>query len=317
VGQLSFYSADALPRALTDLEGLLCGPGQAEMFGRGSAARLTVVLGPEPEPEDDEEDGEEDDEGEDPPADDAPAAEPVADDADPVLDPAPDLDPDELAHLDLDPDEIAARLVRGGGFPDVQRQRGRHADNHAEPEPHGVSPHPGCGDPGVGRRRSRIARTPEPDHPLVTWRVRALCCALRVRGVPAEVGRTDDGRPEVRTAFRADLVDLARAWTCDGGRESGMKSVPDGFELDGPRLRLWVLAAGVLDGRAYTLGLDPDAPGSSDRLLTASRDAGLGATLAGAARTPVLRIVGRRRQGRLGELVGRPPRDLAEGVWPV
>ncbi|GAA4911201.1 hypothetical protein EV188_10364 [Actinomycetospora succinea] len=303
MGQLSFWSADALPRALTDLEGLLCGPGRAEIFGRGSAARLTVVLGPEPEPEPEEED---EDDGDAEASDDTPEPDPVPDD----LDPVPDIDPDELAHLDLDPHEIAALLGRAGGFPDTQRERGRRADI---PEHAGVSPERACGDPGVGRQRSRIARTAEADHPLVTWRVRALCCALRARGVPAEVGRAEDGRPEVRTAFRADLVDLARAWTCGGG----MKHVPDGFVLDGPRLRLWVLAAGALDGKAYTLGLDPDAPGSGDRLLTASRHAGLGATLAGAARTPVLRIVGRRRHGRLGELLGRPPRDLADGVWPV
>ncbi|MEJ2886455.1 hypothetical protein [Actinomycetospora aeridis] len=312
MGQLSFYSADARPRALTDLEGLLCGPGRAEIFGRGSAARLKIVLGPEPEPEDDEEDDE--DGGEDvadAPPDDTPGPAPEIHDPEPV----PALDPDELAHLDLDPDEIAALLGRAGGFPDTERQRGPHAGTHADPatgHDAGVSPQRACGDPGVRRQESRIARTAV-DDPLLTWRARALCCALRARGVPAEVGHTGDGRPEVRTAFRADLVDLAQAWTCGGG----MKTVPEEFELDGPRLRLWVLAAGTLDGRAYTLGLDPDAPGSRDRLLTASRDAGLGAILAGAARTPVLRIVGKRRHGRLGELVGRPPRDLADGVWPV
>ena len=315
MGQLSFYSADARPRALGDLEGLLCGPGRAEIFGRGSAARLTIVLGPEPAPEPEEDDSEEDEPREDQPEDGEPEVEPSPDDP---PDPAPDvedveLDPDELAFLDLDPDEIAARLARAGGFPDVGRERGPHADTHAGPEDAGVSPPGGTGDPGPGRRRRPIARTTEDDGPVVAWRVRALCCALRARGVPTEVGRTEDGRPELRTAFRADLVGLARAWTCGGG----MKHVPDGFELDGPRLRLWVLAAGALDGTAYTLGLDPDAPGSSDGLLTASRQAGLGATLAGAARSPVLRIVGRRRHGRLGELLGRPPRDLVDGVWPV
>jgi len=332
VGQLSFWSADARPRALGDLEGLLCGPGRAEIFGRGSAARLTVVVGPEPEPEPEED--EEGDAAVEPETVDTPepVAEPDPDAEDP--EPVPDVDPDELAFLDLDPDEIAARLGllagpkrRADGVPDVERQYvasraaapaslraagGHDADTHADPEL-GVSPPRGCGDPGVQRQQRRIARTTQADDPLVTWRVRALCCALRARGVPAEVGRAQDGRPEVRTAFRADLVDLARAWTCGGG----MKHVPDGFELDGPRLRLWVLAAGALDGTAYTLGLDPDAPGSSDRLLTASRHAGLGATLAGAERAPVLRIVGKRRHGRLGELLGRPPRDLADGVWPV
>ena len=64
MGQLSFWSADARPRALGDLEGLLCGPGRAELFGRGSLARLIVVLGPPPEPEPEEdEDGDEDGDG--------------------------------------------------------------------------------------------------------------------------------------------------------------------------------------------------------------------------------------------------------------
>ena len=48
MGQLSFYSADARPRAVGDLEGLLCAGGQVTLFGRGTSARLTVVLGPPP-----------------------------------------------------------------------------------------------------------------------------------------------------------------------------------------------------------------------------------------------------------------------------
>jgi hypothetical protein len=78
-----------------------------------------------------------------------------------------------------------------------------------------------------------------------------------------------------------------------------------------------VLAAGAHDGRAYTLGLDPEARTVDERLLTASRHLGLGARLVSNARAPALRIVGARRQGRLGELVGRPPREIADGVWPV
>ncbi|MHC1563466.1 hypothetical protein ACR9E3_31305 [Actinomycetospora sp. C-140] len=287
MGQLSFWSADARPRALGDLEGLLCGPGRAELFGSGRAARLTIVLGaPPPEP-DDEPEGDNDG---------AEVEEPDIDDAqvdDTPVDHAPALDPEELAFLDLDPDEIAARLApraappsRAGGFPDVERQRGRHADNLA---------------------------SHHPEDPVSTWRAEAVCCALRARGVPAEVGRAEDGRHQVSTAFRTDLADLARAWTCG----AGTKTVPSGFELDGPRLRLWVLAAGAHAGRGYTLGLDPEARTLDDRLLTASRHLGLGARLVRHGRTPALRIVGARRQGRLGELVGRPPRRLADGVWPV
>ncbi|WP_433785196.1 hypothetical protein ACQPX6_02540 [Actinomycetospora sp. CA-101289] len=293
MGQLSFWSADARPRGLDDLEGLLCGPGYAELFGRGSAARLVIVLGAEPEPEPEGELESEEESVEDEPEElEAPLA----------IEAAPDLDPDDLAFLDLDPDELAARLglapslapaavspPRAGGFPGVERQRGPHAGTQA------------------------TTTHAKPDDPVARWRARAVCCALRVRGVPAEVGCAGDGRPEVRTAFRSDLVDLARRWTTP----DGMKAVPEGFELDGPRLGLWVLAAGAHEGRAYTLGLDPGARDLDEVLLTASRRAGLGAALAGPGRPPALRVVGTRRQRRLGELVGRPPRDLTDGVWPV
>ncbi len=45
---MSFYSADALPRAITDLEGVLCAGGVLTLFGRGTAARLAIVLGAPP-----------------------------------------------------------------------------------------------------------------------------------------------------------------------------------------------------------------------------------------------------------------------------
>ncbi|MDD7920854.1 hypothetical protein [Actinomycetospora callitridis] len=303
MGQLSFWSADARPRALGDLEGLLCGPGRAELFGRGSLARLIVVLGPPPEPEPEDAEEVEDEEPDASPAStlalnarnatSSPArhAEP-GDGADEDDDQAPDMNLDDLAFLDLDPDELAARL---GHTP---------ASRLPEPDPEPRE----SGFPGVECKRGRRACTDPPD-PALTWRAHAVRCALRARGVPAEIGRTEDGRPEVRTAFRADLVDLARAWTAG----DGMKKVPAEFELDGPRLRLWVLAAGVHDGRAYTLGLDPEDRGTDGDLLTASRHLGLGASL----HPPALRIIGARRQRRLGELVGRPPGELIDGIWPV
>ena len=124
--------------------------------------------------------------------------------------------------------------------------------------------------------------------------------------------RLPDGRPVVRSAYRADLVPLAAAWRLpDGG-----VAVPPDLELDGPRLRLWVLAAGRRRGRAYTLGLDPHARATHEPLLTACQRAGLGATLAGDEDDPVVEIVGQRRQRRLAELVGDRPRTLVEGVWP-
>ena len=42
--QLSFFSAEARHPRVADLAGMLCGPGQAVGFGRGTAARLSVVV---------------------------------------------------------------------------------------------------------------------------------------------------------------------------------------------------------------------------------------------------------------------------------
>ena len=130
--------------------------------------------------------------------------------------------------------------------------------------------------------------------------------------MPADVKRFPDGRPVVRSAYRADLVGLAAAWR----RPGGALAVPPDLVLDGPRLRLWVLAAGSRRGRAYTLGLDPHARATHEPLLTACQRAGLGATLAGNEDEPVVAIVGQRRQRRLAELVGGRPRTLVDGVWP-
>ena len=219
MGQLSFYSADAHPRAVTDLEGVLCAQGQVLRFGRGSTARLGITLGTAATPE-----------------------------ADP-----------------------------------------EHADDPEHPD------------------------DPEPD-PLVAWRAHALRCAFHTRGVDAEVRPEPDGTVGVRSAFRADLVALARRW---GG---GTKAVPADLELDGPRLRLWVLAAGRRDRRAYVLGLDPLAPSTHEPLRAAAARAGLDTTLDPttdpAADAPVLRLTGVRRLRRLAELVGDPPRHLIDEVWP-
>ena len=202
MGQLSFYSADAHARALSDLEGVLCAPGRISLFGRGGAARLAISVGS-------------------PPAD------------------------------------------------------------------------------------------PEVPDPLATWRARALRCAFRARGVDAGITHTPDGRPVVGSAFRADLVPLATAWS-----DGGSKVLPPDLELDGPRLRLWVLAAGRLDGRAYVLGLDPQAPDTHEDLLRASRRAGLGADPGDDAAAPTLRVTGVRRIRRLAELVGARPPSAHDEVWP-
>ena len=284
---MSFYSADALPRAITDLEGVLCAGGGMSLFGRGTAARLTIVLGsPPPPPESEEEPADEDEAP-------APDDEPV-----PVVrapsapDPTPEPRTWEEGVDEIYDDDLP---VRDDGPPPDTEPAPTHREGRIEPlRPLEGSPHAGVG-----------AQDPETE-----WRAHALCCAFRGRGVPAEVDRLPDGRPVVRSAYRADLLPLARHWHTDP------KHVPDPLQLDGPRLRLWVLAGGRWTGRAYTLGLDPLAPSTHEPLLTACQRAGLGATLAGGSGEPVVRIVGRARQRRLAELVGDRPRHLHDGVWP-
>ncbi|MEJ2869540.1 hypothetical protein WCD74_17320 [Actinomycetospora sp. OC33-EN08] len=285
MGQMSFYSADALPRAITDLEGVLCAGGEMSLFGRGTAARLTIVLGaPPPEPEDLPDD-------EPVPVEPAPS---VPDEPVPV-EPAPSV-PDEPPPP---PTVLVDQRTWEEGVDEIPdddlpvRDDGPPADAEPGPPPPAPAPEP-----------------PSVTDPEAEWRAHALCCAFRGRGVPAEVERAPDGRPVVRSAFRADLLPLAQQWHTEA------KHAPDALHLDGPRLRLWVLAAGRWSGRAYTLGLDPSAPTTHEPLLTACQRAGLGATLAEDADAPVVRIVGRARQRRLAELVGGRPRALHDGVWP-
>lgn len=190
--QLSFFSADAWRPGVADLAGVLCGPGQAVGFGRGTAARLSVVLGEQ-------------------------------------------------------------------------------------------------------------------------WRARSLVAACAERGVEAQVGRCDDGRPVLRTAFRSDLTVLAGQWL-----RGAVKSVPDGFVPDGQALRLWALTSGQWVPGGYLLGLDPRAPETHQPLMTALARSCVPARLVGVrAGGPALRVTGRRRVGRLAELVGPLPDGVGERTWPL
>lgn len=191
MGQLSFFSAEARQPRIADLGGLLCGPGQAVSFGRGTAARVSVVV----------------------------------------------------------------------------------------------------------------------DEP---WRAHALAAVCGERGVDAQVTRTAEGRPLVRTPFRADLVPLATAWL-----RGAVKAVPQDFELDGAALRVWALAAGRRDRGAYLLGLDVHAPDTHEPLRGVLARAGLPAELLGPrGGGPALRVSGRRRLARLVELVGPAPTGPGEVDWP-
>lgn len=152
------------------------------------------------------------------------------------------------------------------------------------------------------------------------WRARALAEEFAARGVKAELSRTESGHPFVRTAFRSDLIGMARAWT-----RGAVKSVPAGLALDGPALRLWALAGGmrVVGGRSdgFLLGLDPGAPDTHDPLWRAVARAGLvpvsrgGSLLGTQGGGPAVRISGRKRLLRLIELVGDAPPGGNE-AWP-
>lgn len=149
------------------------------------------------------------------------------------------------------------------------------------------------------------------------WRAEAIADACGQRGVLVELADSDEGHPLVRTAFRADLIKLATAWT-----KGAVKAVPPGLTLTGSMLRLWAMAAGDLvdDGRfgSYVLWLDPRAPDTHEPLAGALARCGLApARPASRGSRPGLRISGRRRLARLAELVGSPPVPAAEQHWPA
>jgi hypothetical protein len=74
-----------------------------------------------------------------------------------------------------------------------------------------------------------------------------------------------------------------------------------------------VIAAGAMDG-AQAFVLRAADPREDDAVSSALAAAGLPVTVvAGGAG---YRIVGRRRIARLAELIGEPPRQVPEGVWP-
>jgi hypothetical protein len=147
------------------------------------------------------------------------------------------------------------------------------------------------------------------------WRAHALATAYTERGIGPELAESDEGHPLVRTAFRADLIGLANAWTM-----GAVKAVPPGLALDGACLRLWALAFGrwLDSGSGYLLGLDPRAEDTHEPLALALTRIGLPVHVLGVrGGGPGLRVTGRRRIGRLVELVGEPPITSAEPQWPT
>lgn len=148
------------------------------------------------------------------------------------------------------------------------------------------------------------------------WRAEAISDLIAECGLVADVGRSDEGRPLVRTAAVPELSALASQWT-----KGAVKFMPPGWVPGSRELRAWVLAAGrpEAEGQRYLLGLDPHAPETHAPLAQALMRAGIAPTLIGTrGSAPALRITGRRRLLRLVENVGdAPENEDARTSWPT
>ncbi|WP_305093699.1 hypothetical protein [Prescottella sp. R16] len=147
------------------------------------------------------------------------------------------------------------------------------------------------------------------------WRADAIVELVRAAGIVAEVSRSEEGRPLVRTAYVPELAELAARWT-----RGAVKSVPSGWIPDSRQQRAWMLASGrvEVDGQRYLLGLDPHAPDTYPVLAQSLMRAGVAPTIVGVhGSAPGLRISGRRRLMHLAENIGQPPDDPdARRNWP-
>lgn len=145
------------------------------------------------------------------------------------------------------------------------------------------------------------------------WRAAALADMIVAVGLKAEITRTEEGSPLVRTEVDPRLLEMAADWT-----RGAVKTVPPQW-LPGPReLRAWTLAAGAPEADRYLLGLDPHAPDTHSPLAAALMRVGIAPTLIGTRGVrPALRISGRRRLLRLVENVGESPAGAeASAGWP-
>jgi hypothetical protein len=145
------------------------------------------------------------------------------------------------------------------------------------------------------------------------WRADVLAAAMAdLLGIEAETGPAELGLT-VRTPWLAELLPIADGWT-----HGAVKMPPPGWVLDGARLRWWCLAEGVAAPEMYTLHLGASDQQSWLAVGSALAIAGVPGVLVGPrADGPAYRIVGRRRLGRLVELVGDPPAGVPSTAWPT
>jgi len=144
------------------------------------------------------------------------------------------------------------------------------------------------------------------------WRVHVLVAELSRRGLTASwIGRVAE-RHGVRTSYSTRLAPLAAAWL-----RGTAKRPPPGFFLTGPRLRLWVAAAGEPEPAGFVLRLGADDEPCWEPVGAALAAVGLPAVLLEpGAGGPAYRITGRRRLARLAELVGERPPAAPPDRWP-
>jgi hypothetical protein len=155
-----------------------------------------------------------------------------------------------------------------------------------------------------------------------TWRVEALWSELELRGLdgdivtagPADGWMGGEGIAQsVRTPFASGLAELATEWGASG---SG-KWPPGRLVLDGPSLRLWYLVAGRRWDAGFVLGVGEKDDACWDAIGAALAHAGLPCAFVGPRGDgPAYRLTGARRIARLAELVGDPPPQAPEGIWP-
>jgi hypothetical protein len=144
------------------------------------------------------------------------------------------------------------------------------------------------------------------------WRVDVIAAEMRsALGLTAEIGPAEAGTT-VGTPWLSELLSMADEWT-----RGAVKSPPVGWALDGPRLRWWALAAGRSVAGMYTLALGASDEHAWLAVGSALSMAGVPGVLVGPrADGPAYRIVGRRRLGRLLELIGEPPDGVPDDAWP-
>jgi hypothetical protein len=80
-----------------------------------------------------------------------------------------------------------------------------------------------------------------------------LVAEFAARGLAATWVATADSHLGVRTAYARSLAPIGAAWL-----RGAVKRPPAGFHLDGPRLRLWVAAAGTPGPLGFQLRLGSD-----------------------------------------------------------